>query len=178
MKSDFEYLTGLVDDFFAKSHIQKSLQLIHDQEITGWETWWQIEFSRFLYEHITEPEWDREITLEYDYRMEKERWCLRPDFIIRKKGWRRDSYVALELKQNPKLGACLNNMMADVQKLYKLRQSEIDLRNFWVLGISERKPKAEMMERIYNKLEEWEVESESVHVRYVPNVKAFSYFLF
>ena len=79
--------------------------------------------------------------MEYDYRKVKDRSLLRPDFIIRKKGWRLDSFIALEFKQHPDAGACINNMLSDVEKVSRARESEIDIRSMWALGITDRASK-------------------------------------
>ncbi|MDL0433993.1 hypothetical protein QPM17_22895 [Marinobacter sp. TBZ242] len=95
MSQDFDYLTELTEDFFRQRRVGRSLRIIEESEITGWEVWFQVEFAHFLSQHLTEPEWWREWSLDYDRRMEKGRTFCRPDFIIRKKGWRQESYAAL-----------------------------------------------------------------------------------
>jgi len=67
MKPDFEYIKNLIVEFTALENIQVALNIIDDQLITGWETWFQIEFARFLTIHESEPIWGRELKLEFDY---------------------------------------------------------------------------------------------------------------
>ncbi|MEO9332444.1 hypothetical protein ABI260_09105 [Pseudomonas guguanensis] len=134
-QSDFEYISELLEDFFKQRELRKSFRIIFDREITGWEIWFQIEFARFLADHSSEPEWGREYSFQFDYRRESTRSFLKPDFIIRKKGWAKDRYVALEIKQHAKLGNCVSNMIGDLSKVAKMRKSEIDLRSYWALGI-------------------------------------------
>ncbi len=151
MNSDFEYLFNLVSTFFSRKRIQKQLDILNEYEISGWEIWLQIEFAYFLSEQNPTIEWWREQLLEYDYRMEKEKCFLKPDFLIRKSGWKKETYIALELKQHSIAGSCINNMMSDVKKIYKVRQSELDIRNFWVLGITkmeEIQEKKELLSKI------------------------------
>jgi len=179
MRRDFNYLHTLVSAFFSKRHIQKGLNIIRTSEISGWEGWLQVEFAYFLSEHDSGPEWWREWPVEYDYRKEKDRWFLRPDFIIRKKGWKTESYVALELKQHPEAGSCLNNMMADVAKVSKARKSELDIRSFWVLGVTEKEPKNEIRHKMFTRAQEKEVEliDDCVAIRFIPNTE-YAYMLF
>lgn len=153
MKSDFQYLADLMEDFFNQRRVGRSLSIIEEQEITGWEVWFQVEFANFLSQHGSDPEWWREWPVEFDQRKEKERIFCRPDFIIRKKGWRKESYVALEVKQHPEAGACFSNMMKDIEKISKVRESSLNIRTYWVLGIHRRKPKAELRSLIASRFE-------------------------
>lgn len=153
MSQDFAYITELADDFFRQRRVGRSLRIIEESEITGWEVWFQVEFAHFLSQHETEPEWWREWSIDYDRRIEKERTRCRPDFIIRKKGWRQESYAALEIKQHPDAGICFSNMMKDIQKISKVRTSSLDIRSFWVLGIHKRRPKGELLELIMSRFE-------------------------
>lgn len=153
MNTDFEYLSSLVESFFSQRRIGRSLAIIEDHEITGWEVWFQIEFANFLSQHDSLPEWWREWPVKLDRRKEKGRTFCRPDFIIRKKGWRQESYAALEVKQHPDAAACFANMRKDIEKISKVKVSSLDIRTFWVLGIHKRKPKAELRELILSSFE-------------------------
>lgn len=135
MNADYYYLSSLLSEFFSQNNIQNRLNIIHEHDISGWETWLQIEFSAFLAAHPSEPDWDREVTLCVDKRKEKNKLTIRPDFIIRKKGWRQERYMALEIKVHPVAKSCIHNMMADFEKLGKMRVSELDVRSYWGLGL-------------------------------------------
>jgi hypothetical protein len=151
-KDDFEFIDGLLTEFFQRRNLKSALNVIHAQDITGWEIWFQIELARFLADHESEPEWYREESLEFDYRMEKTRYFFKPDFIIRKKGAAVDRYVALEIKQHRQMGNCINNMIADLLKVAKMRRSEIDLRSFWAVGIFHTDPEGDAVSAIESKL--------------------------
>lgn len=146
------YLEKLAQDFFGDEKVSDAFEMIDDYSITGWEKWFQIEFSRFLINHDSEPEWWREWPAEFDGRREKAKKSCRPDFVIRKKGWRRDSYAVLEVKQHPQPGQCVNNMVVDLKKMEKIRRSSLDSRGFWVLGIHRWNSEKEMRELIEKKL--------------------------
>lgn len=135
MSTDFNYLSSLVSEFFSQKAIRDRLNIIYEHDISGWETWLQIEFSAFLAGHSSEPDWDREVALSVDKRKEKDRLAIRPDFIIRKKGWRQERYMALEMKIHPAAKSCIHNMMADFEKLGKMKASELDVRSYWGLGL-------------------------------------------
>lgn len=179
MKTDFQYINDLVFDFVTQAQIIDSLQLIHEQDITGWEVWFQVEFSRFLASHHTEPIWDRELGLEFDYRKEKEKYFFKPDFLIRKKGWRKESYAALEIKQHRKASVCVSNMLKDLEKVSKIRNSEIDLRTFWALGLFLTASADNPWQLILDKSQQANIQiSQSYSAVYdIPNTK-FTYALF
>lgn len=149
---DFEYVSELLAKFFKQRSLQSAFKVIAAQDITGWEIWFQVEFARFLTEHESEPEWSREYPFEFDYRMERERAFLRPDFIIRKKHWAADRYLALEIKQHQQLGNCIANMISDLKKVAKIRKSEIDLRSYWALGIFQTDDGIDLPELIESKM--------------------------
>ncbi|MFP3847794.1 hypothetical protein [Pseudomonas sp. W5-01] len=134
-QADFEYMRDLIEDFFKRPAIRSSLKVIDEAGITGWEVWFQIEFARFLAAHDSEPDWGRECAIEFDYRREKNRNFLKADFIIRKKHWAVDRWIALEVKQHVNAGNCINNMVTDLAKVAKMRKSELDMRSIWALGI-------------------------------------------
>lgn len=129
MKADFDYLSLLVGEFFLDDHISSRFNMIHDNQISGWEIWLQIEFSHFLTNHASQPEWWREHSLPYDRRMQKEKWSLRPDFLIRKKGWKTETYMVLEIKQHPNPATCMRNMLSDYEKISKMKKSAMQMRS-------------------------------------------------
>lgn len=151
MKADFQYINELVFEFLSQKEIAKSLDLIDKQEISGWEIWFQVEFSKFLSGHNSEPVWGRELSFEFDYRKERERGFFKPDFLIRKKGWRKESYTALEVKQHRNAATCIANMMKDLVKVSKIRASELDLRTYWALGLFQTEPTQDPWQLIYEK---------------------------
>jgi hypothetical protein len=152
-QADFDYISELLEEFFARRTLKSAFKVIADYEISGWEVWFQVEFARFLAEHDSEPEWGREWALEYDYRREKARQFFRPDFTIRKKHWALDRYVGLEIKQHQQPGNCISNMISDLAKVAKIRKSELDVRSFWALGMFPTDSDHCMNELIEEKLE-------------------------
>jgi hypothetical protein len=160
MNQDFEYIADLIEEFFSQSRTQQSLSIINAQEITGWEVWLQIEFSYFLSNHLSKPEWWREEILDYDQSLEKERKFLKPDFLIRKKGWKRETYVALEFKQHINASNCIANMRKDMQRVERLDQTSINLRSYWVMGVYQRQPKNEIKALIIDALHTHDYEYE------------------
>jgi hypothetical protein len=153
-QSDFDYISELLEEFFKQRSLRKSFRIIFDRDITGWEIWFQIEFARFLAEHPSTPEWERERAFQFDYRRENVKWFLKPDFILRKKGWATERYVALEVKQHANLGNCVSNMIEDLAKVAKIRKSEIDLRSYWALGIFRTDTNLDVEDVVSSKLQD------------------------
>lgn len=136
LKRDFDYLRELVQDFFSQPYISDKLQLISDIDITGWEIWFQVEFSFFLKQHSSKVDWKREHKIPFDLRKEKSKKNMCIDFFIRKKGWKKDHYLLLEVKQHKDAGTCMNAMLDDLIKLNKMRPTNLqEARSFWMLGI-------------------------------------------
>lgn len=135
MQNDFSYLARIFDEFFSCRHVNNRLSLIYQSEISGWEAWLQIELAHFLITHSSEPEWYREIPLQFDRRSESEKSYFRPDFIIRKKYWPIATYVAVEIKQHPIPASCIRNMFSDICKVSKMRMSQLNMRSLWALGV-------------------------------------------
>ncbi len=160
MQADFNYIFELVDEFFADDHIQNRFSIINDWDISGWEVWLQIEFSHFLATHLSNPEWHREIPIEYDRRKEKNKYFFKPDFIIRKKGWRIDTYSAIEIKQHPNAASCIRNMNKDVERISKMKTSQLNMRSLWLLGIF----KANKEDALNDMVNEYITDNQSTYV--------------
>jgi hypothetical protein len=170
MSDDFSYLAELTEEFFNRRRTGSSLQIIEEHAITGWEVWFQVEFAHFLSQHDSQPEWWREWPVDLDRRKEKERTFCRPDFIIRKKGWRRETYAAVEVKQHPDAEICFSNMMKDIEKISKVKVSALDIRSFWVLGIHKKKPKSDLRSLISSRFESAGMDppDKNLVIRYIP----------
>ena len=135
MKRDFEFIRELIGEFFDQKHIRNRLKHIEDNVITGWEIWLQIEFSVFIDSHFYVSQWDREFPYSIDRRSARHRKNMLIDFIIRKKHAALEQYIALEIKQNLNVSACIRGMMEDVCKIWLVKRSEDDLRSMWCLGV-------------------------------------------
>jgi len=172
---DFEFTVSLLESFFTQNKIQKSLQIIWENQIYGWETWVQIEFATFLCS-MNEIEWLRECSLLPDRRKDKEHTIIRPDFIFRRKGFSRERYILLEFKQNSwSTKQCLRGMFDDIKKISALRGSSA-IRLFLGVGIH---PKAEMSKsEIKDYILEWvKMDRNMIYTKFIPNTEfAFTAF--
>jgi hypothetical protein len=89
-----------------------------------------------------------------------------------------ESYAALEMKQHPDAVACIGNMMTDFIKVSKMRESELDLRTYWALGVFQKEQKSFVRETLFQKAESANVliEEDLLQLRVVPNTN-YAYLL-
>lgn len=173
--TDFEFSISVIDNFFEKRKIRRSLSIIGDQGISGWEVWLQIEFATFLSEFGDEIEWEREREIFTDRRKEKFKNKVAADFILRRKGFKRDRFIVLEFKQHNSLTSCITNMVKDVEKIEKIKESDIDMRSFWVVGVHGRNgmSKSDITDQVFSSVDF----VKDVYTNFIPNTK-FAYTIF
>jgi hypothetical protein len=155
--TDFEFICNLSSDFFKKTKIQNALNIIankkgkKNKEITGWETWWQIEFASFLetYDKITE--WNREVRVEIDKKTTKKRSNMIVDFEIRKK--HSQHKIFLELKQHSSPTTCVNNMMLDADKVWAGKPKDTIYNSFFCIGIHKGHHKKDVIKEVKDKVD-------------------------
>ncbi len=177
---NFCFVTEVIADFFKQEELQRKLALIYEKNITGWEIWLQIEFSFFLTQNRMIGEWQRETPLEFDRRKEPDKEFFRADFLLRKKYWPKESYVCLEMKQHPKADSCITAMLLDIHKVSKIRGSELDLRNFYALGVFEKEESTAILkEKILTKASRHDLKLEKslIQVKRIKNTN-YAYAVF
>jgi len=154
MKKDFKFIVDLIDDFTSQDNIIERLNIIENKNITGWEIWFQVEFASFLSNHSDIGNWFRECSFAIDGRKDKNKNKMLVDFLIRKKNHKRESYIALEIKQNKSIDSCISKMIEDIIKVKKRVPSSTELRSFWSIGIHPYKNIDEIRYKIEKKQEE------------------------
>ncbi|MCK9622301.1 MAG: hypothetical protein M0R47_17400 [Methylobacter sp.] len=142
MKRDFQFLTDLTSDFFARKSVRDTLCIISDFEISGWEKWIQIEFAKFCKDHEEISEWGRELRYELDRRMSNGKSSCSVDFLIRQK--RKQSPLGIEIKQQSSPNGCVKAMLRDVAKVRRIKYSQDNLRGIWCIGIHSATSPAEV----------------------------------
>lgn len=151
MKRDHAFLIDLLDTFTSSRVFRQKLKIIDKQDISGWETWLQIEFSYYLSELTDSIEWYRELRCLPDkrYAAMKTRRNIIPDFVVRKKGWSQNYFLFIEFKQNASPSVCIKNMFNDLQKILSMRRDkEIDVRSYWCVGFTKSANIQELEEKI------------------------------
>jgi len=135
IQRDFEFIIDLMEEFTKQKMIRDRLNIIEKENVTGWEIWWQIEFSSFLSNHNKISYWDREFILPVDKRTKWKKEKMAIDFLIKQKYSKKDRYIALELKQHKSMKQCITKMIVDIDKINSIKKSYDILRSFWNIGI-------------------------------------------
>lgn len=131
-KGDFEYLLNLAQDFFKKKDIVSKLQIIGDEdnEISGWETWLQIEFYIYL---ASKRDLVKNVVREYQYDLDQRTkyvqqtrkiYCAIDIEIEKKNAKANERWIPLELKQAKIDRVCIKNMLSDCDKYNSIKRSE------------------------------------------------------
>ena len=162
----YSYPILLFEEFFSRVKVQKQLRFYEGRGITGWENWFQLEFSRFIDSHHSGPEWWIEHSMEYDKRIEKSFQILRPDLLIRKKGWRRDSYTIIEIKQEDRHIDCVSGMVRDLMKVGKVKKSSLNIRGLLCVGVHKTVEKERLEKYIFKKFKQNGICDTKVGVEY------------
>ncbi len=145
-RRDLEFITTLAEGFFGQRTIRRTLRVISEQEISGWEKWLQVEFAAYIHDHDDVKAWGRETPYSTDRRIERAREKCAVDFIIHQKY--KQSHLALEIKQVNSVGRCARAMVGDILKMFAIRQSEFDIRSVWCLGVHARSSQAEVLREL------------------------------
>jgi uncharacterized membrane protein len=143
---DLDFLTDLATEFFAQRSIRRTLQVISDQSISGWEKWMQVEFAAFIHDHDNVKAWSRETPYSTDQRIEKARRRCAVDFIVHQKY--KQSHLALEIKQVKSVSRCARAMVEDIVKMLTIRRSEFDIRSVWCLGVHQAASESEVLREL------------------------------
>ena len=178
MKNDFDFIVSLMDGFVKQTSIQQRLNTIEEHTITGWEIWFQIEFASYLSKSFEVAEWYREEEFSIDKRKNKNENKMAMDFLVRKKKFSKNTFIALELKQNSSIETCITNMFKDVKKVLNMKKSEDYLRSYWNIGIHPKESKKIIKNKILRKEEKSSFSlSEYIEIRFIPNTN-FAYTIF
>lgn len=75
--------------------------------------------------------------------------------------------MAVEFKQNANPTLCIKNMISDLDKVSKIRKSEINLRSIWSVGITQNIDSIKLNEIIESNLDEkiYQAKSKSKHIQ-------------
>ncbi|NOZ91214.1 MAG: hypothetical protein GXO60_08035 [Epsilonproteobacteria bacterium] len=178
MEKDFKFIISLMDGFVKQASIQQTLNTIEMYNITGWEIWFQVEFASYLSKNIEVAEWYREEQFNIDKRKNNHRNKMAIDFLVRKKRFSRDTFIALELKQHSSIETCITNMLKDVKKILDMKSSENYCRSYWSIGIHPKESKKVIKNKISKKEEQCGIYlSEYIEIRFIPNTN-FAYTIF
>lgn len=133
LSKDFEFITSFSSEFLQREHIKKTLRAIEISGMTGWEKWLQIELAAFLEARADIKAWWRESSYELDKRVVESRKRCAVDFLVHQK--RKQSHMALEVKQINSPKACVKGMIRDKKKIQSIKKAKYDIRSIWCLGV-------------------------------------------
>ena len=179
MQKDFDFIISLMDSFVKQTAIQQKLNTIEKYNITGWEIWFQVEFASHLSKHPDVADWEREEQFNLDKRTNNHRNKMAIDFLVRKKRFSKNTFIALELKQHSSVETCITNMLKDVKKVLDIKKSEDYFRSYWNIGIHPKKSKSMIKDIIVKKERQCDVTlyEDYREVRFIPNTN-FAYTVF
>jgi hypothetical protein len=138
-EADFSYVQARITEFFDRGTVRRSLDLMEQIGITGWEKWWQVEFAAWLSDHEHIAEWVMEEVFLTDLRKKTQKNSIAIDIGFRMKGHSKMEMLFLELKQNRDWRRCIENMLIDVDKVFSAQKysvsNQLMIRNFFVVGV-------------------------------------------
>ena len=169
LRNDFDFVVGLKREFFAQRKIQLLLATMEKNGTTAWETWWQVEFARFLYGHQDKHDWTREHHIEIDHARVTEKDGLIADFMIKPRHHAMARSILLELKQSDSVKTCITNMAKDIRKVDKTKSGAIDQRSFWVVGVHPRENKQVVRRTVKRVATSYGIKIFDVHTRFILN---------
>ena len=175
--ADFTYVRDRINEFFGRRGVQRAFDLIDELGITGWEKWWQVEFASWLSDHDQIGEWVMEEVFNTDLRGKTEKSSIAIDVGFRMKGFSTKEMLFLELKQNNDWRRCIENMLADIEKVYCAQKYSVSnglmIRNFFVVGVypTGETTKKDVHDYILQRADELDipVEREHLHTKFVSN---------
>lgn len=153
LKSDFEFLRAIANEFFCQSDKASTLNWIASQGLSDWEKWFQVEFHKYLYHHSSIGQVKREVEFKIDQRRSDYRLKCYVDFEIKQKY--KHSPIMLEIKQSNSVQTCIKNMCADMAKINNIKSSVYYGRSLWCLGIHSAESDDEVYRRAAKVFEEF-----------------------
>ena len=136
--SDIDYCNKIIRDFFSLKSVSRKFEFLGNNLITSYEKWLQIELSHFM---------DKQYNLSYliledEFKVRKDSFTdktkVRPDIGFRPKGWKKESLIYIELKQNLDYKKCLKEMIKDFEKVdasLKWSKNRNNIRYIYLCGV-------------------------------------------
>jgi hypothetical protein len=170
IEADFEFTWTVLTDFFGQKRIQRTLDAIHETEVSGWEKWWQVELALYLSGHADVADWNMEERFFTDRRRSVASDSISVDLCFRRKRCSRDSMIYLELKQDPDWKRCMENLLQDALKVcggQTRSQEGVTLRSFFVAGIYPSVAKVEVHDYVEKRLDELEIDWDLMDTKFI-----------
>jgi hypothetical protein len=171
--ADFDFTWEVLTDFFNQKGIQRALDAIEDNGVTGWEKWWQIELALYLSDHEDVAGWNMEERFYTDLRRSVEKDSIAVDLSFRRKRCAKDAWIFLELKQDADGKRCIDNMLRDAKKVFGAHSRSHEgatVRSFFVAGIylsESSESKKDVHDYIADRLSELEMEESRAKTQFI-----------
>jgi predicted urease superfamily metal-dependent hydrolase len=170
LQRDFDFVLGLKGDFFAQREIQLLLARIERNGTAGWESWWQVEFARFLQQRQHRHEWTRKHHPEGGRTPVNKKKPL-ADFIIKPHDRANAKSILLELKQSDSVEGCITNMAEDLRmmELMTATSASLNHKSLCVVGAHPRECKNAVRKTVESVAAEYGIKLFDVQTRYILN---------
>ena len=186
-KKDLDFLFNLLVNFVCEDNsnkINSKLSIIskNENEITGWETWFQVEFYLYLME---QKQLVKDVVREYPYELDQRTnyakstnkgFCRVDIEICKKKATSEEKWLPLEIKQNRSARTCFKNLLDDCDKYDAIKSTEKLRGNFrypFFLGIFKDIEK----EKLDSLIKEFGINPKFSKIEKIPNTN-YTFILF
>jgi hypothetical protein len=170
IEADFEFTWSVLTDFFGQKRIQRTLDAIHETEVSGWEKWWQVELALCLSDHADVADWNMEERFFTDRRRSAEKDSMAVDLCFRRKRCSKDSMIYLELKQDVDWKRCIENMPRDTLKVFQAQTRSHEgstMWSFFVAGIYPSIQKVDVHDYVEKRLDELEIDWDAMDTKFI-----------
>ena len=171
---------GSAHGLLRQKRIQRTLDALHETDVTSWEKWWQIELAIYLSEYDDVGDWNMEERFFTDLRRGTKKDSIAVDLSFRRKRCSKDASIFLELKQDPDWKRCIENMLRDAKKVFGAHSRSHEgsaVRSFFVAGICPREPKVLVHNYVERRLDELEMDWVLMETKFIADTP-FSFTLF
>jgi len=171
LRRDYDFVLGLNGHFFAQREIQLLLARIEQNGIVEWESWWQVEFARYLLRHQHSHEWARKHHPEIDCAQSNKKEKPMADFILKPHNRTNAPSILLELKQSHSVEGCITNMVTDIHTMAQSHSASASLnhKSFWVVGAHPRACKNTVRKTVESAASEYGIRLFDIQTRYILN---------
>ena len=171
LRRDFDFVLGLNGSFFAQRAIQLLLARIERNGILEWESWWQVEFARYLLRHRHRHEWARTHHPERDSARGNKKEKPMADFILKPHNRTNAPSILLELKQSDSVEGCITNMVKDIHTMAQSHSASASLnhKHLWIVGAHPRECKNTVRKTVESVASDYGIRLFDVQTRYILN---------
>jgi len=135
---ELSFCIRILNSFFSQQKIAKVISMIDKNDFSGWEKWFQIELAYNLSTNSKIAAFNIEEKFSVRKNSSISQTKIRADVCLRPKGWKKNSWIFLELKQNHDYKKCIRAMIKDCDKMWAAKKRSIngiEVRYLCVVGV-------------------------------------------